>query len=75
MKSLGSRVADRNEFKHERRKSECERKIAHEKHDAEVHRNWVFPEPCARRCDNAEQPMGPDGFLFQQWHDDRQGNQ
>jgi hypothetical protein len=44
-----------------------------EKHDAEVHRKWIFPRPCAKRCGSSEQPIGPDGFLFQQSHYDRQG--
>jgi hypothetical protein len=46
-----------------------------EKQDVEMHRKWVCPEPCAGRCDSAEQPIDPDGFLCQQWHYDRQGNE
>jgi hypothetical protein len=45
-----------------------------EKHDAEIHGKWVFPQPCAKRFDRPEPPIGPDGFLFHQWHYDRHGN-
>jgi hypothetical protein len=45
-----------------------------EKHDAEIHGKWVFPEPCGKRFDQCEPPIGPDGFLFLQWRYDRHGN-
>jgi hypothetical protein len=73
MNSFGSRAADRNEFAHEMTKNKWASKITfRKKHDAEVHRKWIFPEPCAKRCESSGPLISFDGLLFHQWDYDRQ---